>query len=212
MSSKNKINISFLVLIVFYAVGLLSIGWELRPEILYLTPLNLILSIGILLWNHPGSFRSLFKFIITGFGLGYGIEVIGVNTGFPFGEYSYGSVLGFKIWDTPLMIGINWLMLSYCASVCIEFLLPKLSNLAKAILAASTMLLLDYIMEPVAIHYGFWTWANENIPLANYISWFFIAIFICYLFYLLCGKVKNKVAILLFILQFIFFGVLNLKL
>ena len=40
----------------------------------------------------------------------YAVEVIGVQTGFPFGDYQYGTRLGTTLYDTPPMIGVLWLL------------------------------------------------------------------------------------------------------
>ncbi len=197
---------------VFYSVGIVGIGWRLEPDLLSLTPLNLLLSLSVMLWNHENWDRSFFLFLIGSFLIGFGVEVLGVNTGFPFGEYSYGSVLGFKLWETPLMIGINWVMLSYCGGVIANYLISHQNIYIKSGFGALLLLLLDFIMEPVAIHYGFWTWEKPHVPIENYLSWFVIAFLIQILFFSFVNKVNNKAAIFLFILQIAFFGLLSVKL
>lgn len=137
-------------------------------------------------------------------------EILGVQTGLVFGEYSYGKVLGPKILGTPLVIGVNWLMLVYCSSVSINYLLQKDSPFIKALLAAAAMVALDFLIEPVAIKYGFWSWGGEEIPLQNYLAWFAIALVLCFLFQKMIGKKKNKVALALFIMQFLFFLILGI--
>ena len=41
----------------------------------------------------------------------YLVEVYGVKTGNLFGTYSYGDNLGWKLFDVPLIIGVNWAVL-----------------------------------------------------------------------------------------------------
>jgi len=50
---------------------------------------------------------SLLVFLI-----GFSVEGIGVATGVLSGSYSYGSAFGFKLFKTPIMIGVNWLFLA----------------------------------------------------------------------------------------------------
>ena len=208
----RKQRVSAGILFVLYTVGVIVIGWQLYPPIIQLTPLNLLISFLILLWNDENHKKELLWFVIGSFLIGFGIEVLGVNTGFPFGSYKYGLVLGPKIWGTPIMIGVNWVLLSYCAGMTFQSLLPKSNILIKSLLGAASLLFLDFIMEPVAIHYDFWTWLQGEIPFQNYLAWFIIAFVIQLIFYSFIRKNVNNVAILLFSLQFLFFSILNLKL
>ncbi|MFN2335752.1 MAG: carotenoid biosynthesis protein, partial [Bacteroidales bacterium] len=45
------------------------------------------------------------------------IEAVGVNTGRIFGTYTYGKALGPALWNTPVIIGLNWFLLIYCTNV-----------------------------------------------------------------------------------------------
>ena len=60
-------------------------------EFLSLTPLNLLLTLLIILINH-NDWKNWWIFLLS-YLAGLGIEIIGVNTGWPFGEYVYGPVL-----------------------------------------------------------------------------------------------------------------------
>ena len=93
---------------------------------------------------------------------------MGVHTGFPFGSYSYGPVLGFQLFEVPLMIGVNWLLLVYMTG---NLFRESIANdwLAAA-LSASVMVLLDIAIEPVAVALDFWTWEGDIIPLSNFIG------------------------------------------
>jgi len=135
---------------------------------------------------------------------------LGVQTGQIFGSYEYGPVLGWKVFDTPLMIGVNWAMLVYCAGVTVNHIAPMMNKIGKALLAAGMMTGLDFFIEPVAIHYNFWQWNEGAVPLQNYLAWFVIAFLLLLAFYQLMGRAKNKVGVILFILQFLFFAGLYL--
>ena len=39
-------------------------------------------------------------------------EFLGVNYGYIFGNYAYGSNLGYKIGGVPVMICVNWVILT----------------------------------------------------------------------------------------------------
>ena len=98
-------------IIIFYAIGFTGFVLPFSHDFfISLTKWALLLNIFLLLWFHQGTFDlktlAVFCFIFIA---GIIIEIIGVNTGLIFGNYSYGKGLGIKIWGTPLLIGINWL-------------------------------------------------------------------------------------------------------
>jgi len=157
------------------------------------------------------SIKSYILFSIPVFLLGYGIEVAGVQTGVIFGEYEYGSILGIKFWRTPLMIGVNWVLLTYAAGYTVNTLSPNLNSVIKAAIAATLLVLLDFLIEPVAVKWDMWSWAEVDIPMQNYLAWWLIAFIMMQIFYYSFKNSTNKVAVAVLIIQFLFFGLLNLS-
>src|SRR4051812_12976794 len=45
----------------------------------------------------------------------YGIEVLGVHSGVPFGDYRYGTALGPALWGVPIVIGLAWAWMAWPA-------------------------------------------------------------------------------------------------
>ena len=168
-----------------------------------LTPFHLLLSAGLLLGYHPRWNRSFVLFCLLAFGVGWGIEVVGVHTGAVFGQYWYGKTFGIKLLEVPLLIGLNWLVLVYITGVICEPL--KWPVFLKAALAAALMVGLDAMMEPLSATYDFWYWDNNEIPLQNFIAWFCTAYLLLLLFYKLPLARQNPLALPLYILQLIFF-------
>ena len=207
---KLKNNIASFLLIVFYTVGVIGILGDFDERFVLFTPVNLLISIGLIFWTHPANYSPLWKLAGICFIAGVLIEIAGVQTGLIFGNYQYGPVLGPKILGTPIMIGVNWAMLVYCAGAAVNYLVPDVNNWLKAILGAILMTILDVLIEPVAMELNFWSWENNIVPLQNYIAWFFVALPLLGAYFHLVGKTTNKVAILLFIIQFMFFGILQL--
>ena len=72
------------------------------------------------------------------------------------------------------------------------------------------MVSIDYLIEPVAIKFDFWSWQKVDVPLQNYLSWFLVS-FPLNLF-LIKSKIlsENKLALLLLTLQVCFFIAHNL--
>jgi putative membrane protein len=203
-----KLKISIGILIAFYVSGVIGILTNNQTiDFLSLTPLNLLINAALLFLNHQnGTNKQLIVFLIIAV-VGFFIEAIGVNTGLIFGNYVYKTTLGWKFLETPLIIGINWILLT-CAVV---FSIDKKikSKLGIAFASACLLVLLDVLIEPVAIRYDFWSWDETIVPIKNYIAWFIISFIFCYTIAYYKGKSKNNLAPYLLILQFMFFGIFN---
>jgi len=205
--SKNTIAAS--ILIILYTVGIIGIGGDFDDRIVLLTPINLLLSVGLAFWVHPGPYPPLWKLVGICFLTGVGIEMLGVQTGLIFGSYQYGPVLGPKILGTPLMIGVNWTMLVYAAGSTINAVFKNQPIFLKSLFGAAMLTTLDFLIEPVAIMLDFWRWEHQVVPMQNYIAWFFVALPLLAAYFIILKKTSNKVAILLLLLQFLFFGILQ---
>lgn len=205
---NRKYTYSFGFLVIFYLVGIAGfINPSTRQFFSRLTPLALMLSAGFLIWFHRPKFTlkmgGIFAFIFI---FSFLVEAIGVKTGLIFGEYIYGKGLGIKVLETPLMIGLNWLMLVYCTKIIAESIFA--SKTLSLFFAPLLMVIYDLVLEQAAPLLGMWSWAGGKIPLQNYISWFLLA----FLFHLLLQKTRikfsNQLAAPVFVIQFMFFVIL----
>ena len=88
----NKQNISIATIWLFHISGLIGIIYSNSSWFVKATPLNLALSFLLVLINTEISKKTVFLFILC-FTVGMIAEIIGVNKGFIFGEYSYGNAL-----------------------------------------------------------------------------------------------------------------------
>ena len=198
-------RVVFIILPLMYLAGLIGLNLPATASLFeVLTPFNLIASLILLLLFHTDWRPAFGLFCLTAFGLGFLAEVLGVHTGLLFGNYSYGTVLGWKIAEVPLTIGTNWLMLSYLCGSVIDRL--PVGTWVKIGLAAGLMTLLDVLIEPVAVQLGFWSWHTATIPLTNYLGWYGVSAVVFGAFYLLPFQKRNALAPLLLLLQFLFFG------
>jgi putative membrane protein len=188
------------------------------------TFINLLLMTVLIVITHASKNVRFFLFFIVAFITGFCAEVLGVNTGFLFGNYSYGDVLGIKLFDVPLIIGINWFIIIYCTGMATQayenYMLKRIheqgiivSNHMKLISflvdATFLALLFDWIMEPVASKLGYWNWINGKIPIYNYISWIVASALLLTVFRKLNYGKRNIFAVHLFIIQLLFFLVLR---
>ncbi|HMQ01191.1 MAG TPA: carotenoid biosynthesis protein, partial [Cyclobacteriaceae bacterium] len=86
------------------------------------------------------------------------------------------------------------------------------SKLIKVLLGTALAVLLDVFIEPVAIHYDFWSWENITPPLQNYIGWFVVSSLLLVIFFQKPDRSSNKSAIAFLFIQLGFFALLNLRL
>lgn len=202
----NKTQISIAVLIIFHLVGIGGVLLGNPNQFLRLTPLNLMLTAAIILLNHS-HWRHSWLFAFT-YMAGLAVELIGVNTGFPFGEYEYGTVLGPKMSETPLIIGVNWFILIYASnSIAKQW---GMTIVTRAIAAGALMFFLDLLIEPVAITYNFWTWAQVSPPLENYLAWFVISVLISIPWQWTKIDLNKNIAWAVYFTELGFFAALNL--
>ncbi len=205
---KNTKNI-FILLTVLYTVGLIGFLFDISPYIVQLTPIQLVISLFFVLYfQTPWQLSVVLFCLICAIG-GFLIEVAGVATGNIFGNYNYGNVLGPKFYNTPFIIAVNWLLVTYTAGVTVnEYVDEKYGWRLKSFLAAVLMVGLDFFIEPTAMKTDMWHWQNNIVPFKNYIGWFIVSLIFQIFFQLLLGNTKNKIGVLVFILQFLFFGIL----
>lgn len=192
------------LMVASYAAGLAGLLLPQTQQLFQLmTPFHLLLTAILLFGFHPDWNKPFVLFCLLAFAVGYGIEVAGVHTGAIFGQYWYGDAFGPKLFEVPLLIGLNWLVLVYVTGVICEPLPWPI--VLKATVAALLMVGLDVLIEPISGAYDFWYWEGNNIPLQNFFAWFITAFGLLLLFYRLPFVRRNSLALPLFILQLIFF-------
>lgn len=194
------------ILVLFYAVGIIGMQTSYRNFFLQLTPYHLLLSFVVFALSAKKQ-RNLAIDMILIAGCAYLIEWIGVHKGWLFGNYGYGSNLGPKADGIPLVIALNWVMLVFGAASLVKRI--SLPQSIQIILGALLMTGLDFLMEPVAVKSGYWSWASGEIPWFNYSCWFvFSGLFQMWIYRRKSVQV-NKVWSVLFILMAAFFAILN---
>lgn len=220
---RNKILfLSVFTALLFHVCGLIGMFTEARPWFVSMTPLTLIIMTILIIWNIKTINREFILFFIACFSVGYTTEVIGTNTGLLFGEYSYGTAMGLKVFEVPLLIGIQWFVTVYSIGHTVLFGYSRWkgnverslsTNLWLIILASGLTTLFDFILEPAAISLGYWSWTIDgHVPLFNYICWFFISGLLLVPFFLTRG-LSNQVnifAVILIFIQTLFFIILSL--
>jgi putative membrane protein len=202
-----KISISIIWL--FHFCGALGIIYGNKELFLSFTPINLFISF-LLLFVNQNELEN--KNIITAmliFTIGMIAEILGVNYGIIFGEYIYLDNLGYKIMGVPVMIGIQWIILTFITGSFTAYVFKN--NKFKAILAGVILLVvLDILIEPVAPSMGFWIFSTAKAPIQNYFGWFLVSVPVQMLFHYGIERKDTTFSFHLLIIQFLFFGIINI--
>lgn len=192
----------------FYIVGAFQLGRpEMRATYAGMTPLVLLFSMLFLtIYDRSTDRPKLLLFALIVALASFGVEVWGVATGYVFGGYAYGSELGTKVAETPLLIGLNWILLVYMSGAMVNAL-PR-NPLYAIVLPSAFMIGYDIVMEQVAPRMDMWSWEGGIIPLQNYIVWGVLAVLFHALRYVMKIPIRNRMAGFLFVVQVLFFVII----
>ena len=203
-------RIAIIIIILFHVVGLVGLSLPAtRVLFLCIVPFELLLMLVVITLSHHKLNSRFGIFALIVFWLGFIAEWIGVHKGWLFGNYAYGETLGLKLSEIPLMIGVNWFLLIYAVGVTMQHSRLR-SAFFRIIAGAGLLVLLDVLIEPVAIRFNYWHWNTGDIPLKNYACWFLVSAAMLYIFELFSFKKQSIAAPVLLITEFVFFGLLNL--
>jgi bisanhydrobacterioruberin hydratase len=210
MRYLDKSGLSKIFIIIFHLVGL--IGFLLpnyHDFFLSFVPFHLLLMAGILIANQKEYNKNFWMCTVAIILAGITVEIIGVATGAIFGNYTYGQTLGFKVADVPLLIGVNWFIIVFCVGAVLKKYFKHQRNL-KSLIGAFILVMMDVLIEPVAIKFDYWSWQDSIIPLQNFVAWYIVSFLFLRAYYEIDFRKTNKVAGVLLISQTLFFIILNL--
>lgn len=221
----SKFQIATAIAILFHTIGLIGLFYFDKNFFLQATSFNLLLSFALLVWTQPQKNVQFLFFIISCIVVGLAVEIIGVHTAWLFGNYHYGNVLGYQYKNVPLIIGVNWFIIIYCSGISIHTFMEKLIKKTKSEITpkstrlkflavifdgATLAVFFDWLMEPVAVKLGYWTWAGDgSIPFYNYLCWFLVSVLLLTLFQMAKFNKQNKFAVNLILIQLMFFLLLR---
>jgi putative membrane protein len=136
------------------------------------------------------------------------VEVYGVKTGNLFGTYTYGNNLGWKLFDVPLIIGVNWAVLIMAAQQITTHYIEVNNRFFSAIIVAVLLTSFDLLLEVLAPQFDFWSFTHMNYaPLQNFTAWFVVSF--CFGLYSYSHfRNQNGTAVLYGAAQLVFFIIL----
>lgn len=210
---KSEINWTpwgVLILVVLHIVGIAGILWFDQELFAQLTPLVLLISALLIFASQKVNRQGLLIFFLLAYLIGYGVEFMGTSTGIPFGKYHYGPNMAPLVLSVPLIIGVNWFLLTVGAAYWAQTIFSGL--LGRVFSTAALMTIFDFFMEPVAITLNFWTWEALYPPLQNYLAWFGVSILLALLGHKVLYSFPNKLSGYYFGIVAAFFIILNIAL
>ena len=198
---NKKISIGILWL--FHISGLLGLLYIDKNLFASLTPLNLFISSTLLFVNQQSLKKKEIIIVFLIFSIGMIAEILGVNYGLIFGKYDYGENLGLKFFGVPLLIGLNWVVLTFiCGSVSNHFIKNKYLSIVVGIIL---MLIVDITLEPIAPTLDYWEFSGSIAPIQNYIGWAFTSLLTLSIYQFFYSKKEFTFSINLFLAQLLFF-------
>ncbi len=154
--------------------------------------------LSVLLYLPDLGLKRSMLFLLWGSAIGAAAELMGTQTGVPFGAYTYGDFLGAKIaGHVPWLIPPSW----YAVSVLSYDLARRLKGgtAATILWGAAFMVLWDVALDPAMSRaFPFWTYDTEGfffgMPLSNWVGWFVTSLVIVWGYDRLLGGLHSAPA------------------
>jgi putative membrane protein len=206
-NNKEFLRMSIFFLWLINISGFFGMLSDQNEFFLSTTPYVLSLTLLLLILSHDLSNKKSKIGLMLIFLFGLIVELLGVNYGLFFGDYSYGANLGSKIYGVPYVIGFNWVLL-IIATGSVSDKLIKGKEIYKIIFASFLMVLIDLLMEKSAPKLDFWEFVISPVPFSNYLWWFIFSLCFQYIFFKTVKTREYYLSSNILVIQFIFFGML----
>ena len=164
----------------FFAIGFFAVRFLDSPGAglgSLVSTLLIALPTVVAFWRLLGAGTAILSLIALSI-LGLAVEATGVATGFPYGEFYYGDLLGPKIAGiVPYILPLSWVPLVLGAVAAAK---PRgdekpLRRVLWILMAAVLLVAIDGVLDPGATRLGFWVWPEGGlyygVPLSNYAGW-----------------------------------------
>jgi uncharacterized membrane protein len=125
--------------------------------------------------------RAAFALMATTTGGGLAVEVVGVHTGLPFGEYAYSDRLGPRLLGVPLVVPLAWTWMAWPAWLAAVRLTA--SPVWRVAVATVALAAWDVFLDPQMVAAGQWVWHTPiptlpgvtGVPIGNYLGWLVVS-------------------------------------
>jgi uncharacterized membrane protein len=202
----NQTNLAFWILLASYIASRILQIYPGHVPMLGVVALHVLLPAIFALIHGAKSYglAGILTFVAITFVVGNIFENVGVRTGFPYGRYHFTDVMGPKLLNVPVMLGLAYAGMAYLSWTLARVILgnmhaPLVGNrvLVLPLIAAAIMVAWDLSQDPVwATILRCWIWlhggAYFGVPVTNFLGWYLAVYFIYQLFALyLRGRSPN---------------------
>jgi uncharacterized membrane protein len=119
--------------------------------------------------------RYALTYLAISLTFGFFIELIGVETGWPFGVYEYDPSLGPQLISVPIVVPFAWAMIAH-PILCVA---RRVTKNWVFLYGGFGMMAYDLFLDPQMVNGGRWTWEvtgahvpfSPEIPLSNTFGW-----------------------------------------
>jgi uncharacterized membrane protein len=181
-------------------------------------PATFALIHGVKLYGWSG----ILRFGAISFVIGNIFENLGVRTGFPYGHYYFTDVMGPKLWNVPILLGLAYVGMAYLSWTLGCVILGGMKSLVVGsrvttipLVAGFLMVAWDLSQDPVwATILHCWVWRNGGayfgVPVSNFLGWY-LTIYIIYQLFALylrgCSPNREPLSVGYWYQALVFYGV-----
>ncbi len=177
----NRVTIAITFPLV--GVALMVSGQEgLIPEWIAFNPYLMVIAVTVMALPLIGGLVPLLnRRLLAGLGLlvlfTWAIELTGVHTGYPYGEFQYERALGPMLLDSvPLFLPVFYFPILLNSYLLTLLMLGRESTITQRYLCTLAIVItMDLVLDPGAVALDFWGWFDGglyyDVPVQNYIGW-----------------------------------------
>jgi uncharacterized membrane protein len=173
-------------LVAIYALARITQAFPDRIPIIWIVALHVLTPLAFALVHGATIYRvrGILLFVLLSLVIANVIENLGVLTGLPYGRYYFTSVMGPKLFQVPILLGLAYCGVGYLAWTLAGILLGGPAERAagmrvvfRPLIAAAVMTAWDLSMDPTWANlvHG-WAWedggAYFGVPWSNFLGWY----------------------------------------
>jgi putative membrane protein len=161
----------------FLSVGaFFMVNVEMPPWAYLVSGLNIVLFAAPSMWatiKWLGWKNGLILLVLLGIYATL-IETFAILTGYPYGNFSYSDLLGFRVFGVvPWTVAFAWTPLILAAYAIGNNLISNLW--LRIFVIAGILLIFDLVLDPGAVYMKFWKYSHDGffygVPLSNFAGW-----------------------------------------
>jgi len=200
MRRQNAVNPALFAIFIAYAVARVLEVFSGSIPHLWIVALDVLSATAFAALDGPRHYRwrTMLGFALICTVVGNVVENLGVAIGFPFGRYRFLELMGPKVFQVPVLLGLAYIGMAYVSWMlaCLILKAPASAATSRSIfavpmLASLIMTTWDVAQDPVwsTILHG-WIWFDGGawfgVPITNYLGWYanLFAIYLLFALYL----------------------------